>query len=643
MKRVLILLFCLTVILYQTSAQQWVSTQVEKRNVILEEFTGIHCGFCPDGHKIANELVEANPGRVFLVNIHAGGYATPQAGEPDLRTSVGTSIDASSGVEGYPAGSINRSTTPWAMDRGSWASVANTVMNQNSPVNVAVKAYVDFTTRELITEVEIYYTSNSAQSQNFLSVFLTQDNILGYQSDYGNFNPTNWTQDGKYRHNHALRMAISSGGAFGEPIDTTTKDHYEYRKYATTLPGNITNLDVVLYNLHVVAFVSETQSKIYSGAGTPVEFDPNLRVDLGMNDLTVYPTGYCFTSINPKIEVTNNSGHNITGFDVSLLLDGVENVKSFTGNLATSAKTTIDWGDIPFSATGVYNIAIQGFKNINGNSETDMDFRNDASSHNGIGFKSKAFSLFNGEFDGQMPDNSALDRSINPKFLMVSNPRCGANNSAGAVRYALHSSWGISGLPGYIVFGEAELSKLTQHFLCFYYAYSDGSNGGTAPQIKAQVSEDCGETWNEIFSITAVETGQPSDPRYMYVPASSDYKLVQISMDAYKTKNVIIRIAGIPGTSGNALYIDEITVGPSITSVEEDVKVSDISLYPNPATTEIQLGNEKYLGLNYSIYSIVGNVVAQGMNTNNKFDISKLNTGQYYIKINNEILKFVKL
>ncbi len=143
--------------LYQSNAQKWVSTQVEKRNVILEEFTGIHCGYCPDGHRMANELAEAYPDKVFLVNIHAGGYAVPQAGEPDLRTNEGTSINNAAGVQGYPAGSVNRSTNPWAMDRNLWGNVASNIMAQNSPVNVAVKSTVDFTTRVLTTEVEIYY------------------------------------------------------------------------------------------------------------------------------------------------------------------------------------------------------------------------------------------------------------------------------------------------------------------------------------------------------------------------------------------------------------------------------------------------------------------------------------------------------
>ncbi|TAL70104.1 MAG: Omp28-related outer membrane protein [Bacteroidetes bacterium] len=642
MKKFFTIIFCLGLIYSQANAQQWVSTQVEKRNVILEEFTGIHCGYCPDGHKIANQLVEDNPGRVFLVNIHAGGYAKPGAGEPDLRTTVGTPIDGASGLQGYPAGSVNRSTTPWAKNRDEWTNIASGILNQNSPVNVAVKSHVDFSTRELTTEVEIYYTSNSPELRNYLSVFLTQDNILGPQSDYGNYNPTNWNIDGKYRHNHVLRMAISSGGSFGESIDTTTKDHYEYRKYITTLPQNINNLDIELYNLHVVAFVSETQSNIYSGAGTEVEYDPSLKVDLGFEDKTEYPTSYCISSINPKVEVTNNSAQNISNFDIEVSIGGNKILKSFSGNLAPNQKTTIDWGEIQYSPHGLYSLIIEGFKNINGNTQKDMNFRNDTKFASGIGFTQKAFSLFTANFDDAVPQNMMFDLYQNPYVYLITSPRCGADNSLGALRFALHSIFGVSGLPVYMIFGEAELSKLNKHYLCFYYAYSDDNYGGTKPQIKVQLSDDCGINWEDVSNITPEETGNPSIHGNWYIPASTEYKPIQVSLEPYKTKDVILRIVVIPGTAGNALYIDELTLGPNILGLDDEVVDNNFTLYPNPADNEIRFGNENYVGKEFSIYSLVGELMMSGSNANNRIDISKLNSGLFYIKINNEILKFSK-
>ena len=39
-----------------STGQTIVSTTPENKNAILEEFTGIYCVFCPDGHLIANNL-----------------------------------------------------------------------------------------------------------------------------------------------------------------------------------------------------------------------------------------------------------------------------------------------------------------------------------------------------------------------------------------------------------------------------------------------------------------------------------------------------------------------------------------------------------------------------------------------------------
>ena len=90
-------------------AQLPVSTAAQNKHIVLEEYTGIYCGYCPDGHSIANGIYAANPGSV-LINIHTGGYAAVAAGEPDLTTTIGNAIAAlpGMGITGYPAGDVNR-------------------------------------------------------------------------------------------------------------------------------------------------------------------------------------------------------------------------------------------------------------------------------------------------------------------------------------------------------------------------------------------------------------------------------------------------------------------------------------------------------------------------------------------------------
>ena len=63
MKNLYTPLLCLLILLLGVHAieQTFVSTSPENKNVVLEEFTGIHCTYCPDGHRLAQILKDANP------------------------------------------------------------------------------------------------------------------------------------------------------------------------------------------------------------------------------------------------------------------------------------------------------------------------------------------------------------------------------------------------------------------------------------------------------------------------------------------------------------------------------------------------------------------------------------------------------
>ena len=120
-------------------AQTIVSTDAETKKVILEEFTGIYCVFCPQGHQIAQTIQDNNPGDVFLINIHVGSFAVPSGNDPDFRTPWGTAIANQSQLVGYPAGTVNRHYFPGsaqngaqgtAMSRGAWTARSKSVVGR---------------------------------------------------------------------------------------------------------------------------------------------------------------------------------------------------------------------------------------------------------------------------------------------------------------------------------------------------------------------------------------------------------------------------------------------------------------------------------------------------------------------------------
>ena len=257
MKKVIFTLMALLAFGFTLKAQQYVSTEPANRNVILEEFTGRNCGYCTDGHRIANEIMAANPGRVWAINIHAGGYAPTTY--PNMITQDGNTIHGGFSISGYPTGVVNRSTSN-GVDRGQWNSQANNQMNQASECNIAGMAVVNPQTRTATITVEVYYTGNSTVDQNYLTVAMLQDSILGSQADYGNYNPSQWVGN-QYSHMHVLRDVISES-AWGDPISPTTQGTLITRTYEYQIPeiiGSPNGVEVDIDNIFFLAWVAERQ------------------------------------------------------------------------------------------------------------------------------------------------------------------------------------------------------------------------------------------------------------------------------------------------------------------------------------------------------------------------------------------------
>ena len=352
MRKFTLALLALLSMTYMAKAQQYVSTEPANRNVILEEFTGRGCGYCTDGHRIANEIMANNPGRVWAINIHAGGYALTSY--PNMITTDGNTIHGGFSISGYPCGVVNR-TTAAAIDRGQWNNQANTQMNQASECNVAGSVKVNPDTRIATITVEVYYTGNSSVSENYLTVAMLQDSILGSQSDYGNYNPTQWL-NGQYVHMHILRDVITES-AWGEAISPTTAGTLITKTYEYQIPeviGSPNGVDVVLDNIFFLAWVSErTQGSATRPILTACELDKATIVDV-----PIYP------SVAHLSQVVKASCSQIKEYEFELVnigLDSFNSVKfnavvnnentefEWTGNLASGDKTKINFEmEIPF-------------------------------------------------------------------------------------------------------------------------------------------------------------------------------------------------------------------------------------------------------------------------------------------------------
>ena len=374
---ILITVFCV----FTINAQTFVSTQPENKNVILEEFTGISCGYCPDGHRIGQDLHNANPNDVFLINIHTGSFASPQGAGTDFRVDpIGSNIASQSNLTGYPAGTVNRhqfSTSQGggtAMGRSDWTAAANQILTMASPVNVGIQANVDMATNVLTVDVEVYYTGAQTVTSNMLNVAVVQNNVEGPQSG-SSFNPTAILPNGNYNHQHMLRHMMT--GQWGVPINTLTPGSLYADQFTWTMPADINGVALDPTNLAVVAYVAEGQQEILNGT----EVYPNVIFANSFDAYCMNTTANdAICGSNTDIEVTFRNYGNVplTSLDINYSINGgATQIYAWSGNLPSAGTETITIPNVAFTpaANNTVNVSTS---NPNGN--TDQNTNNDNSS-----------------------------------------------------------------------------------------------------------------------------------------------------------------------------------------------------------------------------------------------------------------------
>lgn len=252
------------------------SMEKSNRNAVLEDFTGVRCGYCPDGHRIANDLLINNPGRVVVIGVNAGSYAAPAAGWANFTNSYGQALVSQSGVTGYPAGTMNRQAfvgkaqnkgTGLAMSRGYWAETAATVMSEESPVNIGAKAVFNKANSTMTVTYEVYYTGDESANENRVNVALLQSGMVAKQSG--------GTDD--YVHKHVMRDYLTGPWGTEVPSENTAEGKWFTETVTYDVPTDYNGAvippgggSVVAEDLDVVIFVARGKTDIITGIHAPI-------------------------------------------------------------------------------------------------------------------------------------------------------------------------------------------------------------------------------------------------------------------------------------------------------------------------------------------------------------------------------------
>lgn len=183
--------------------------------VVLEEFTGSWCGWCPDGAVIMEDLIAAHPGEVIGIAVHDGDAMEYSEG-----------IRSEFGVSAYPNGMVDRKVFPGESDephsRSQWTTNVNSQLTRYTPVEVSVDHTYDAATRTITATVTADFVDYAAGDMRFV-MMITEDNVTGTGTGYDQANYLNSTAghpfEGAgdpivgYNHRHVLRA--NEPGVFG--------------------------------------------------------------------------------------------------------------------------------------------------------------------------------------------------------------------------------------------------------------------------------------------------------------------------------------------------------------------------------------------------------------------------------------------
>ncbi len=634
---------------FSSFAQLPVSTTAENKNVILEEYTGIYCGWCPTGHASAQVFKDNNPDDVFLINVHAGGYATPQnSSDLDFRTPEGTGLANAFSISAFPAAMMNRrsavnlqSGNPPAFPSGD----LDDLLTEASYANIAFDANINAVTRELTVDVEVYFTGNGPASSN-INIALLQNDIAGGQSGT-NGNPSQVLPNGDYNHTHALRSLIT--GQWGDPVTTTTQGTTVTRQYTYTIPAMIENIPMELNNLEVIAFIAEGQNEIITGTDGPLTINiPNGvdEVDLAAGSNMNYPADYCDNAVTPEITVNNAGSSDIDTLEVSYSLNGGTAVTAMVYQTVAAGQSYTHTFPAITAPTGeneiVYNVNtsadLTSIELTNGNNESasnkwyTLPATAFATTHS-EGFESNALS-------DVAPPNSIAD---NPDglsvFVVNQNAASSVNWELGGYENSTNSYlwnfYGIQSGSASLVWEKIDFSTNANYSLIFSHAYAQYNNEDD--QLEIFVSTDCGNTWTSVWSEAgSTLSTAPALNSGNFFPKSDEWTTTNVDLSAYDGESeVMIKMEGT-SDYGNNLYVDDIMITWPTDIVENETP--ELKVFPNPAfglfNVSFELTNSSEGAL--ELYDASGKLVKRidnlitGQN-NIIFDSGSLDTGIYTI------------
>ncbi len=281
---------------------------VERNAILVEQFTGQGCGYCPDGAKALKAAIDGmqDPEKVIWV-AHHSGYSPD-----DFTLNESLNIASDLGVRGAPSCAVDRMPVEYMPGTAElvWHPAYSTTPLLEGLLDVPGLATIDlsYTYNEETRKLSVTVKGNSLMSTAYITVLVKQDGIVARQSNGGN----------NYQHNNAPRVFLTKSSR-GDLLTLGENGEYEV-SYEWEVPGKVDKF-ACAGNMTVVAFVhgsitSASQRMVYNADHASFNVENIVAVDYTYaNDMCIYP--------NPATDVLFVDGMNAGDVVKVYTIDGL--------------------------------------------------------------------------------------------------------------------------------------------------------------------------------------------------------------------------------------------------------------------------------------------------------------------------------
>jgi hypothetical protein len=211
-----------------------------KKNVLIEDFTGTWCGYCPRV-SYATQLAKQQSTQVIDVGAHYSDEMSCQAS---------TDLHNLKNITSWPTAYLNRKTL-WAYPENNNVSQAINLTGNDGRMGLALSPSVNGNIISVDVELSFSGDYESFCNDNKIVVYVVEDGLIYDQSNYTTFyGGGSVIYD--FEHNSVLRGAMTP--VAGELITTNNGS----KSFSTQIPSNIQNIS----NVRVVAFVINSSGKV---------------------------------------------------------------------------------------------------------------------------------------------------------------------------------------------------------------------------------------------------------------------------------------------------------------------------------------------------------------------------------------------